>query len=176
MWVVCVYIVRLRSDISTLLLWRSSSDVSCVCLYSESTERHIKTYCEESLQMWVVCSYSEIRGDWGPLGHGVHWDTPSNWKSLTYRAHEMQFHGCLVQEHWNKGECAVGLQEGGRVKTTFWTWGISGVHHKLRTKKTIHVFIASVHVFLPGDVGVHWDTQGGVHWDAITMENNRVYA
>ena len=43
------------------------------------------------------------RGDWGPLGHGVHWDTPSNRKSLTYRAHEMQFPGCsgtpLVQEH-----------------------------------------------------------------------------
>ena len=43
------------------------------------------------------------RGDWGPLGHGVHWDTPSSSKSLTYRAHEMQFPGCsgtpLVQEH-----------------------------------------------------------------------------
>ena len=30
----------------------------------------------------------------GPLGHGVHWDTPSNRKSPTYRAHEMQFPGC----------------------------------------------------------------------------------
>ena len=56
----------------------------------------------------------------GPLGNGVHWDTPSNRKSLTYRAHEMQFPGCsgtpLVQEHYNEEECAV--QEGGRVKTT----------------------------------------------------------
>ena len=29
---------------------------------------------------------------------------------------------------------------------------------------------------LHGEVGVHWDTQGGVHWDAIPMDNNRVYA
>ena len=29
---------------------------------------------------------------------------------------------------------------------------------------------------LHGEVGVHWDTQGGVHWDAIPMDNNMVYA
>ena len=43
------------------------------------------------------------RGDWGPLGHGVHWDTPSSRKSPTYRAHEMPFSGSLgtpiVQGH-----------------------------------------------------------------------------
>ena len=46
---------------------------------------------------------ANCRGDWGPLGHGVHWDTPSNRKSPTHRAHEIQFPGCsgtpLVQEH-----------------------------------------------------------------------------
>ena len=40
------------------------------------------------------------RGDWGSLGHGVHWDTPSIRKSPTYRAHEMPFSGTpIVQEH-----------------------------------------------------------------------------
>ena len=48
-------------------------------------------------------STSMCRGDWGPLGHGVHWDTPSSRKSPTYRAHEMPFCGSLgtpiVQKH-----------------------------------------------------------------------------
>ena len=48
-------------------------------------------------------AYPIYRGDWGPLGHGVHWDTPSSTKSPTYRAHQMPFSGSLgtpiVQEH-----------------------------------------------------------------------------
>ena len=56
--------------------------------YKEKKEQHINELC---------------RGDWGPLGHGVHWDTPSSRKSPTYRAHEMPFSGSLgtpiVQEH-----------------------------------------------------------------------------
>ena len=45
----CVHIVRVRSDISTLLLLRSYSDVSCVCSYSESTKRHIHTLTVKKL-------------------------------------------------------------------------------------------------------------------------------
>ena len=26
------------------------------------------------------------------------------------------------------------------------------------------------------EVGVNWDTQGGVHWDAILMDDDRGYA
>ena len=48
------------------------------------------TYSLQHPQTW------NSRGDWGPLGHGVHWDTPSSRKSPTYRAHEMPFSGSFV--------------------------------------------------------------------------------
>ena len=53
--VVCVHIVRVRSDIFTLLLWRNSSYTSCVCSYSESTERHIHTLIVEKLFRCELC-------------------------------------------------------------------------------------------------------------------------
>ena len=110
----------------------------------------------------------------GPLG------PPSNRKSPTYRAHEMQFPGCSCR---NPLAHAGALEQRRLCSTRGWasennfltvhrkfkavyserphnvafmqslwwpeytapTWGICGVHFKLRNMITMHMFIASVH-------------------------------
>ena len=58
--------------------------------------------------------------------------------------------------------------------TTATNLGLYGLHLVQRNKIAMPI-IKSVFL-LHGDVGVHWDTHGGVHWDAILMDDDRVYA
>ena len=52
--------------------------------------------------------------------------------------------------------------------------GLYGLHLELRNKIAIHMFLHKSVFLLHGDFGVHWDTQGGVHCDAILRDNDRV--
>ena len=53
------------------------------------------------------------------------------------------------------------------------TWGISGVHLKLRNKITMHVFIASVHVFV---AWWGWGPLGHTRWGPLGRYSNGQYS